>query len=550
MPKVPNWVFALLAILLFSAIRVDIMDIDAAQYAEMSREMAISHDWLHLYDRGINYLDKPPFLFWVSSLSIRMLGATNLGYRLPSILFAFWAIYATYRLTKKLYDENTGRMAALILGTCQGVFLMTNDVRCDTILMSWVITAIWMIREAQDKRKWYYVLGGTASIAFGMMTKGPIALMVPAFCFGSEWVLKRQWKNIFNPAHLLDIVLIAIFLIPMSIGLYQQYDIHPEKMMEGHQNMSGVKFFFWTQSFGRITGENRWDNGADISFLLVNMLWAFLPWIFLFLPALVVNVRELILQKFRLRPDHEFISTGGFILAYLSLGMSHYQLPHYIFVAFPLAAIMTAKLLRDFLEQGKYQKLYRVMKTVMYVAGALLWVGVLLILTITFPAGWVGILLWAVSVAIWIYIITRKQLQGKILWTGAAAIMLVNVFLTHHFYYTLLHYQVGTVAGNYIREHHIPQEKIMTYRVHDPLNSLHFYARQAIRVFENGYLPAYSGDYVLTQDEGLKDLQQRGYQYDIALQGQLFKVSELTPDFLASSSRCKATSAYYLVKIK
>ncbi|PZF72820.1 ArnT family glycosyltransferase [Taibaiella soli] len=549
MPKVPAWVFVLLAILLFSAVRVDIMDIDAAQYSEISREMMHSGDYLHIYDRGANYLDKPPFLFWVSSLSMKFFGATNFGYRLPSILFALWAMFATYKLAKKLYDENTGRMAALILGCCQGMFLMTNDVRCDTILMSWVITAVWMIKEATDQRKWYYVLGGTLSIACGMMTKGPIALMVPLFCFGSEWVIKRQWKNIFNPRHIIDIVLIGLFLIPMCIGLYQQYDIHPEKWIDGKQGTSGLRFFFWTQSFGRITGENTWENGADISFLLVNMLWSFLPWIFLFLPALFVNVRELILQKFRLRPDQEFITTGGFILAYLALGMSHYQLPHYIFVAFPLAAIMTAKLLRDFLALGKYQKLYKVMRTFMFVVGALLWVGVLLILTVTFPAGWIGIAAWVISVGIWLYIALKKQLQGKILYATTASIMLVNIFLTHHFYYTLLHYQVGTVVGNYIQEHDIPQDKIMTYRVHDPLNSLHFYAGRVIRIFENGYLPAQSGDYILTQDDGLKDLQQRGYQYSVALEGQLFKVSELTPDFLGKSSRHKATSAYYLVKI-
>src|SRR5437899_6077749 len=87
MPKIPNWVFVLLGILLFSAVRVPIMDIDAAQYSEMSREMSISGDWLHLYDRGWNYLDKPPFLFWVTSFSMKLFGATNFAYRLPSILF-------------------------------------------------------------------------------------------------------------------------------------------------------------------------------------------------------------------------------------------------------------------------------------------------------------------------------------------------------------------------------------------------------------------------------------------------------------------------------
>ena len=147
MPKVPFWVFMLISLLYLSAVRVDTMDVDASQYAEISREMMMSGDYLHIYDRGYDYLDKPPLLFWASATSMKVFGVNNIGYKLPSILFALLALYATFRLAKLLYNETTGRMAALILATCQGMFLMTNDVRCDTILMGWVITAIWLIQE-------------------------------------------------------------------------------------------------------------------------------------------------------------------------------------------------------------------------------------------------------------------------------------------------------------------------------------------------------------------------------------------------------------------
>jgi len=279
MPKVPFWVFILIALLYCSAVGVDTMDVDASQYAEISREMIKSGDYLHIYDRGIDYLDKPPFLFWVSSASMKVFGVNNFGYKFPSILFALLAIFATYKLAKLLYGEVTGRMAALVLATCQGMFLMTNDIRCDTILMACVITAVWLIREWFEKSRLYYLLGGFTAIAFGMMTKGPIALMVPVFCFSCEWILKRQWRNFFRPAYLLGFIVIVILLIPMSIGLYQQFDLHPDKLVNGRQGVSGLRFFYWSQSFGRITGENPWKNDVDMGFLLLNMLWSFLPWL-------------------------------------------------------------------------------------------------------------------------------------------------------------------------------------------------------------------------------------------------------------------------------
>src|SRR5690606_38284438 len=80
-----------------------------------------------------------------------------------------------------------------------------------------------------------------------------------------------------------------------------------------------------------------------------------------------------------------------------------YQLPHYIFVAFPLAAIITAKFLRDLLQDGKYLKLGRVMRPVMVIVPGLLFVGVLLILSVTFPANafWFAALVIAVMVWSW-----------------------------------------------------------------------------------------------------------------------------------------------------
>lgn len=549
MPKIPFWVFIIVGLLYFTAVRVDIMDIDASQYAEISREMMHSGDYLHIFDRGKDYLDKPPFLFWVSAASMKVFGVNNFGYRFPSILFALLAVYATYRLTRLLYEERTARVAALILATCQGMFLMTNDVRTDTILMSWVITAVWMIKECDIQRRWYYVLGGTAAIAFGMMTKGPIALMVPLFCFGSDWVLKRQWKKLFNPLHLFDVCLIAVFLIPMSIGLYQQFDMHPEKIIDGETHVSGIKFFFWTQSFGRITGENHWNNGVGFDFLLSNMFWSFLPWIFLFLPALVINVYKLIKQKFQLQPEQEWISTGGFLLAYVALGSSHYQLPHYIFVVFPLAAIMVAKLLRDMLELKKYNGLLKVMKPFHVVISSLLFVAVLLILVFTFPVGALGILLWIIALAIWLFLMFNKAIQPKIFWSGAVAIIIANIFMTNYFYYNLLHYQVGTQVGKFIFDNHIPGNKVVYYRIHDPLNALPFYAQHVISMDSSAENMS-RGKYILTDSSGLMALKERGNDYDMVKQGTFFKVSELTPEFLNAKTRNKALNNYYFVLLK
>jgi 4-amino-4-deoxy-L-arabinose transferase-like glycosyltransferase len=549
MPKVPFWVFILVAILYFAAVRVDTMDIDASQYAEISREMMKSGDYLHVYDRGADYLDKPPFLFWVSAASMKVFGVNTFAYKLPSILFALLALFATYRLARQLYNEVIGRMAALVLATCQGMFLMTNDIRCDTILMSWAIIAIWLIQEWVVKRKLAYMLGGCAAIAFGMLTKGPIALMVPLFSFISDWVIKRQWHNLSLSAFLFGAIIIAVLLIPMSIGLYQQFDMHPEKIVNGKQGVSGLRFFFWSQSFGRITGENPWKNDVNIFFLLQNMLWSFLPWIFLLLSALVINIITLIKQKFRLKPEQEWITTGGFIVTYLSLGLSAYQLPHYIFIAFPLAAIITAKFLHELIEEGKYGRLYGFMRPFHIVITSLLLLLVGVLMAYSFKAPPIFISAWAVCLIIWLYLALRKQLKGKLFWLPAAGLIIANIFLSGYVYPELLQYQVGSQVGRYIHTRSIPAQEVVSYKMNDPLNSIAFYMQDTLRGLDT-ITHLKNEKYILTMDKGLNELKNSNLTYSIEKQGPVFKVSELTPEFLNPETRSNAVRTYYLVKLK
>ena len=268
----PLWMLALFGCLYVLAIPVDTMDVDASQYASMSREMMESGSYLQVYEQGRDYLDKPPFLFWINSLFMLLFGANNFAFKFPSILFALLALFATYRLARLYYNEQLARLALLVLGTTQALFLITNDIKTDTILMGWVALALWQLATWMETKKKAPFFIGCAAIAFGMMTKGPIALLVPVFALGSHLLLTRRWKLLLQPVLPAGLLLIAVLLLPMSYGLYQQFDLHPEKTVNGMQGVSGLRFFYWTQSFGRITGESVWNNGASFTFLFENLL--------------------------------------------------------------------------------------------------------------------------------------------------------------------------------------------------------------------------------------------------------------------------------------
>ncbi len=425
---------------LLGMIMIPLMDIDASQYASISREMLENKSYLQVFDLGNDYLDKPPMLFWLSALSMKLLGVHDWAYRLPSFLFAVLAVYATYQLALLFYKKEIAQLSAMVLASCQALFLITHDVRCDTMLMGWVAFGLWQMAAWYQTKSWKHFLLAFIAIACGMMTKGPIALMVPAFALVPHFILRREWKQLFRWEYLLGVIIIAIMLIPMSIGLYQQFDLHPGKLINGEPINSGLRFYYWTQSFGRYTGENHFNEMNHFTFLLENMIWSFLPWIFFFLIGLGFALKDLIAKKFRLADKEEWISTGGFIVTYCILARSQAQLPHYIFVVFPLAAIVTAKFLYRLLftdELLKWKKPLLIFHAFIF---TLLWAAAIVLMTWPFEEvpKFVAALA-AFGLIVFLRILFSKKNQLPVLLTIALfTVTSVNIFLSTAFYPNVL----------------------------------------------------------------------------------------------------------------
>lgn len=361
---------------------------------------------------------------------MKILGVYDWSYRLPSILLMIIAIYATYQLAILYYEKTVAQLSAMVLASLQALFLMSHDVRTDTMLMSWVILSIWQLAKWYQLNRWTNFFLAFIFIGCGMMTKGPIALMVPGFAFLSHFLVQRNWKQLFRWEYLLGVIVIALMLIPMSIGLYQQFDLHPGKLINNVPIKSGLRFYYWTQSFGRYTGENVYHEMSYFSFLLENMLWSFLPWIVFFLLGIIFSIRELIIQKFVIRSDQEFITTGGFLLTYCILAKSQAQLPHYIFVVFPLAAITTARILYGLFFTDRLLSWRKPLQFFHLVIFALLWIALIGLMFIPFPEIPLFVKILSIIGFLVFTILIFNQLKNfpKIIALGLYTVIGVNVF--------------------------------------------------------------------------------------------------------------------------
>ena len=527
---------------------IRLMDIDAAQYASISREMLERKSYLQFFDLGNDYLDKPPMLFWLSGLSMKIFGVHDWAYRLPSFFFAWLSVYSTYRLALLFYKRDIAVLSALVLATCQALFLITHDVRTDTMLMGWVIFSIWQLAAWYQHKKAINFLLAFLGIAGGMMTKGPIALMVPVFALVPHFVLRREWRQFFRWEYILGIIIIAIALIPMSIGLYQQFDLHPGKLINGDPIKSGLRFYYWTQSFGRYTGENHFKEMNDFTFLLQNMLWSFLPWIIFFLIGLVLDIIGVIQDRFKLSNKQEWISTGGFIITYCIIGRSQAQLPHYIFIVFPLAAIITAKFLYRLLFTHELKTLKKILTGFHGFIFTLLWIAVIILLVYPFASipKYVGGIAALCLIVLFILFYSEKIKLPHVLATGFFTIIGINVFLNTALYPTLLSFQKGSAFADYVNQNNIDKNRIVMLS-ENVGHSFSFYSQHIYPRRSSAQIQ--SGDLVIARKDSLPVMQQRFNNIKLIKQVNTFGVTGLTLPFLNPATREKELTPYVLVRV-
>ena len=96
-----NLVFGLTMLVYIAGLFIPIMEPDAAVYAQVSMEMHDRGDYFSIYHKGIDWLDKPHFPFWMSALSYEVFGVNTFAYKLPAIFFILLGVVYTFRFCKK-----------------------------------------------------------------------------------------------------------------------------------------------------------------------------------------------------------------------------------------------------------------------------------------------------------------------------------------------------------------------------------------------------------------------------------------------------------------
>jgi len=165
---------------------------DEGRYAEIGREMAASGDFITPRFNGVIHLAKPPLTYWLIGLSIRVFGVNEWAARLPSALAALGTLLAVYLLARSACGGRTGLLAVMVLLSSALFFGVARLITTDMLLtcfVTWSVWSLWRWYVSAD-RGWRKILWFYVFLGLGMITKGPVAVVLPLFALAG-----LRWQN-------------------------------------------------------------------------------------------------------------------------------------------------------------------------------------------------------------------------------------------------------------------------------------------------------------------------------------------------------------------
>lgn len=175
---------------------IAITDPVESNYTLTAKEMLLSGDYISPRIYGNYWYDKPVFFYWELIAAFQMFGINEFAARFFPALFGIIGLFMTYAFARRIYDEKTGFISALILGTMFEYWLISKTVITDLTLFVFfnaVLVFFYLAYTGKNKNYYYlcYLFAGLA-----VLTKGPIGILLPGFIVTVFICVRRDFAEV------------------------------------------------------------------------------------------------------------------------------------------------------------------------------------------------------------------------------------------------------------------------------------------------------------------------------------------------------------------
>jgi len=307
---------------------------DEGRYVEIPREMVLSGDYVTPRLNGIKYFEKPPLMYWLQTIPLKIWGIQESAMRLVPLSMGILGCLITYLAGFFLWDRKTGLLSAITLGTSILYYALSRliilDMGVSTFITGALISFIIGIQKPPGMSRRICVYLFSICVGLALLAKGLIALAIPG-CIILLWVcVQNQWKN------LLPLYWPSALLLFLGIGL-------PWHILAAIRNPEFLEFYFVHEHFTRFltTVHHRYQPWW---FFIPVIIVGFMPWVAFFIGTTRDSLLK-ICQNFKEVKVHVFLWIW-IIFIFLFFSASNSKLIPYILPIFPALSLLTGHTLK------------------------------------------------------------------------------------------------------------------------------------------------------------------------------------------------------------
>jgi 4-amino-4-deoxy-L-arabinose transferase-like glycosyltransferase len=312
-----------------------LFDVDEAVFAEATREMLETGDWITPRYNGADRFDKPILFYWLMAGAFTAFGVGEWGARFWSAAFGVGLVAMLAVFGRRRMGSRVGFLSGLIAATSLEVIVLAHSAITDMILITFItggMLALYAaVQSADAKTGARLAILGAAALGLAVLTKGPVGIVLPGLIVTIFlWLRGGMWDTAKRlPWWRMAAVFLAI--------------VAPWYLLELHaRGWAFVEGFFLKHNVRRFTGVISGHAGPFYYYVPVVAV-GFFPWTALLIPA----VRWAWPSGWRgLRRPTDREALGLFLLVwagtvFVFFSLAGTKLPNYVAALFPPLALLT-----------------------------------------------------------------------------------------------------------------------------------------------------------------------------------------------------------------
>jgi 4-amino-4-deoxy-L-arabinose transferase-like glycosyltransferase len=264
-----------------------IWDANEAFYVETPREMLESGDYV---SPTFNYeprLNKPVLSYWIVAAFYSLFGVSVAVQRLPIAIGAMILIVSACFLARAAHPStegadssgrtDAGLWAAIGLAITPRLLMFSRRIFIDIYISMFMgLTLLFFaLAERYPSRRRLFLVLMYVSVGLGVLTKGPVAAVLPAFVFLAYLLARRELRRVGEMMIPAGLLIVFAIVVPWYAVLYTR------------QGWMYISAFFLGENLARYTEGYGVDSSRGPLFYVPVLFSDSFPWVsFLFASAL------------------------------------------------------------------------------------------------------------------------------------------------------------------------------------------------------------------------------------------------------------------------